>query len=147
MSEGIAEALRAAVAYLRRRERSESEVVFHLAEKGYLPLEIEPVLERLREKRIVDDRRLAGLIAETLAAKGSSRQAIEQALHARAIAGEAIELALAELPDEAESMERLLAQKFARDRDPARAWRHLVGKGFDAEEAQAAVARFFGTEG
>src|SRR5919108_196085 len=101
---------------LSRRDRSEAELARKLRRKGFGGEEIEAVGARLRELGYLDDRRLAGRLAEAAVAGGrmvGQRLRLELIRRGitRAMAEEALEAASAG-HDEQGAVAELLARKF-----------------------------------
>lgn len=80
--------------------RSAKELERSLLNKGYVPPVIDAVLERLRESRLIDDRRLAARIAETNVAKPVGVYAMKRKLRAKGISDEDASDALEGFDDE-----------------------------------------------
>jgi regulatory protein len=119
---------------LSRRDQSEAELALKLRRKGIGDEEVETIVARLRELGYLNDRRLAGRIAESALADGKmvglrlSRELLRRGIP-RDLAAEATALA-AEGHDMREAVRELLAGKFP-SFDPAaadvREKRRLIG--------------------
>ncbi len=144
---------------LSRRAHSEGELTRKMARAGYPDEEIVETINFLRERRYLDDVAFARDFARERADRrrwGPAR--IETALRARALTDQHIKAALAEVFPfgEREACERALLRFLASERRPlspakrkARAYRHLLSRGFAPETAHELVSsRNFGdTEG
>jgi regulatory protein len=143
-----ADAREAALRLLEVRDRSRRELATRLREKGFAAEEIEPLLERLVETGLVDDRRFAALRARALVRRGQGARRIEADLRARGVGREAIAAALEQALEgerPAERVRALVMKRFGeaclgREADPklrARAQRYLLQKGFAPDEVHA----------
>ena len=147
MSGGSPDPFGAAVAALRRRERSRAEMAEWLARRGYDSDSVAATLERLIAAGELDDARFARRYAEDkrdLAGWGPER--IRAALLAREVAYADVESALdADTQDrQLERAEQLLERKGGDlDSDVARgrALGFLTRRGYDYEIAYEAVRR------
>ena len=129
-------ALDAAVATVRRRDRSEQDVRLRLDRRGVQAAERERALGTLRRAGLVDDERYAVGRAEGLARKGYGDAAIRHDLQRSGVAAEQIERALEALPPEAERA----AEHARRLGGGLRAARSLARRGFGDEVVEALVA-------
>lgn len=148
-----------ALARLARRAHSEGELTQKMTRAGYPADEIEQTLTYLRERRYVDDATFARDFARARAERrrwGPAR--IEQRLRQLRLPEKYIEAALSETFPEGEhhAAENALDRFLETDRrrlDPekrkARAYRHLLGRGFSPETAHELVSGrdFEDTEG
>jgi len=144
---------------LTRRAHSEGELTRKMARAGYPVEEIVETIDFLRKRRYLDDVAFARDFARERAERrrwGPAR--IETALKALALADQHIKAALAEVFPfgEREAGERALLRFLSSERRAlspakrqARAYRHLLARGFTAETAHELVSsRDFGdTEG
>jgi regulatory protein len=139
-------ALDLAYSAIATRERTEAELRAFLEKKRVDPGAIDAAVTELSRAGYLDDARYARRFAEdkrSLGRWGSER--IERDLVRRGIAPEQVEAALAERApqEELETALALLDERFARplegDRERARAWRFLVGRGYQPELAYDAV--------
>ena len=141
-----------ALARLARRAYSEGELAQKMTRAGYKTDEIEQTLDYLRERRYVDDASFARDFSRARAERrrwGPAR--IEQRLHLLRLSEKHIEAALSEtFPDgERDNAERALEWFLETDRRPltrlsgdkrkARAYRHLLARGFSPETAHQLV--------
>ena len=131
-----------ALGRLNRRDHSEQELRRELLRRGHAKTEVESALLRLRERRYLDDPRLAARFAHSqLAHRGLGRQRIRAGLRQRGLKPTAIEDGLREAlceVSEAEALERQ-ARKYWRARaadEPRRRlrklWAFLLRRGFPA---------------
>lgn len=130
------EALGAATAALRTRDRSAAEVVERLAARGLAPGERERALGTLVRAGLVDDARFASGRAAALAGRGAGDALIRDDLEHRGVGDEQIDAALAGLDPELERAARLVAARGA----GAKTARYLASRGFPEEAVEAAVA-------
>ena len=129
-------ALDVATKALARRDFSERGLRERLERAGVDAAEAERVVARLRDEGVLDEARFAASRAQALAGRGKGDEAIRFDLEGQGLPGELIEAALAELEPERDRAERIVAR---RGRSPATA-RLLVGRGFDQDVVEAAVA-------
>ena len=133
------QALDKALKHLSASMKTEKQMRDYLAKKGYVPAVCDHVLEKLRGYGFVDD-------AEYARGKGARLIALE--LKQKGVGEEAVEAALSELPPAANAAEAVL-QKYMRHKPPtrenlAKAYRHLLSRGFGYDEAKEAVAALRG---
>jgi regulatory protein len=139
------DAFEAALASLRRKERSSAELRAWLRKRGYAPDVAESAIFDLTEVGELDDERFARRYAEDkreLRGWGAAR--IRGALAAREIAADLVERALAtdspesEVGRASELLERR-GQPLDREADRARALGFLTRRGYDYDAAYEAV--------
>lgn len=137
---------------LERREQTVAQLREALGAAGASPGTAETVLRELAAAGLIDDARYARLFAEDRRAlDGWGRERIARALHARGIAPELIERALAQEGDgELERALGLLRARFPDGIGDPRARRRAYGllarRGYDDELAARAVHRLAGGE-
>ena len=129
-----AEALAVAARALRARDLSEERLAQRLAGAAVAPATAAESLQRLARAGIVDDARFARSRAEALVERGYGDAAIEHDLERQGLAGEAVRVALQELPDELERARRLVERRGR----GAKTARYLASKGFGEEAIEAA---------
>lgn len=134
-----------ALRLLEKRDYSKAELAAKLVEKGEDPTEAEAVSERMAELGFVNDENYAGMIVRHYAAKGFGRARIREELRKRRVARELWDAALCELPEQSDTVERLLETKL-RGRAPEgddlrRACAALIRRGFSWDEVSAAAKR------
>lgn len=143
------DALDKALGYISAVQKTEKQVRDYLAEKGYLSDVAEYVLEKMRDYGFLDD----GAYAESYAGSAVKRKGarlIRMELKSKGIADEHIDAAVNGLEGEEETAKRLL-EKYMRGKpcDKAslyKAFRYLMGKGFDYEVSRAALSAYGDTE-
>jgi regulatory protein len=126
-----------AVALLARREHSRAELAKKLAPHGTQE-EIEVVLARLQETKLLSDERFTAAFVRSRAERfGSAR--LRQELRTRGVASELVEseLAAEELPSEMERARLVWQKKYAAQPSDAKEWakqaRFLQSRGFGSE--------------
>jgi regulatory protein len=137
------------LAMLARRELSEAQLRQRLARKGHDDAEIDRAVDRLREEKAVDDVRVADAIARTEATLGRRgrmrvRMKIEGAGVAKATAERAVADAFQGIDDQTlidACIDKRLRGRpaIADDREFARLYRSLIGRGFDHHRVLAAL--------
>ena len=135
-----------ALSLLDRRDYSREELRRKLAEKGFDDAAAEQALDRLAELGFVDDARYAPIVVRHYAAKGFGAQRIRAELQRRGIPKELWDAALEEMPEQDETLDRLLRSRLrgadVGDRDAMRkATDALRRKGYSWDEISAAVER------
>ena len=130
------DALKVALEAIRRRDRFESELRSLLETKGF---EVEPVIDYLRGRRFLDDRKVASTEVDRLSRKGLGPDRIRAELEARGAEDTAISNALAELGSQEETAKAALAKKFPGEIDVPRAMRFLLSRGFEEDVARSAI--------
>ena len=138
----------AALALLGRRDYTTAELRDKLHDKGYDPAAIDAALDDLRERRFVDDQRVAAAHVRTAAAiKGRGRVRIARELAARGLDRDLIDATIAELDpgEESGAIRKILQRK----RWPAKPtiqerqkmFRHLLARGFTTDAIGKALGR------
>ena len=131
---------------LEKRDYSRKELSDRLLRKGEAPEAVEPLMERLEELGVLDDARYAGLVVRHYAAKGYGVRRIQDALYQRGVPRELWEEALSELPEQDDTIDRLLRSRLRgapADRDALRkAAAALQRRGFSYDEISEAIARY-----
>ena len=139
-------AKRKALALLDRRDYSRAELLRKLAEKDFEPAAAEQAVDRLVELGFVDDARYAPIVVRHYAAKGYGAQRVRGELQRRGIPKELWDAALAEMPEQDETLDRLLRARL-RGADPddraalKKAADALLRRGYGWDEINAAVER------
>jgi regulatory protein len=123
-SRALADAVRA----LRHRDLSRRRLDERLARRGARPEARADTLATLEQAGLVDDARVAGARARSLAGRGYGDAAIRAALEGEELGAELVEEALAALEPERERAKALLP-----DPSDLRALRRLAARGFAAE--------------
>ncbi len=135
-----------ALSLLDRRDYSRAELMRRLAEKGFSESAAAQALDRLEELGFVDDARYAPIVVRHYAAKGFGAQRIRGELQRRGISRALWDSAMAEMPAQDETVDRLLRARLRGadpdDRDALRkATDALRRKGYGWDEISAAVER------
>lgn len=136
-------ALDKALSHISLSMKTEREVRAFLAKKGYLPDVADYTVEKMRGYGFLDDGAYAASYAES-ASKRKGKRLIEAELRQKGVPDEAIRSALEGLGDETEQAKRTL-EKYLRGKDGsdrrvrAKAYAHLISKGFDHDAAHAAL--------
>ncbi len=135
-----------ALSLLDRRDYSRAELLQKLAEKGFDAAAAETAVDRLAALGFVDDGRYAPIVVRHYAARGYGAQRIRGELQRRGIPKELWDTAMAELPEQDETVDRLLRARLrgAQPSDRAalkKATDALRRKGFGWDEISAAVER------
>ena len=103
-------------------------------------------VEWLSDLRLLDDAQYAAMCVRHYAAKGYGKGKIQNELFRRGVPREFWETALEQLPDQDDTIDRLLRKKIRSenpDRDELhRAMDYLYRRGFRRDEINAAVARW-----
>lgn len=140
-------ALDKALTHVSATRKTEKQLRDFLAKKGYLPVVTDYVLEKLRGYNFVNDEEYAEAYVEYTAAKKGARL-IRLELKSKGVADEDIESALEGVTGEEQTRGALsVLQKYMRsktaDRETlAKAFRYLLGKGYDYEIAKAALTAY-----
>ena len=144
-------ALNKALGFLSATRKTEKEVRAYLTKKGYLPVVGDYVVEKLREYGFINDGEYAEAYTES-AAKRKGGRLIRMELRNKGLSEEAIDGALEGLDGEKELetakgiLEKYMRGKIADKPTLQKAYRHLMGKGFDYETAKTAIAALGETE-
>ncbi len=135
-----------ALSLLDRRDYSRAELLRKLAEKGFDEAAAEQAADRLVSLGFVDDARYAPIVARHYAAKGYGARRICGELQRRGIPKELWDAALAEMPEQEETLDRLLRARLRgaplSDRAAVKkATDALARKGYGWDEIGAALER------
>ncbi|MBQ8394973.1 MAG: RecX family transcriptional regulator [Clostridia bacterium] len=134
-----------ALNYISTTWKTEKQIRKYLSDKGYLPVVIDYAVEKLRYYNYLND----GEYAETyvgFASKRKGRKLIKMELRSKGISEREIDEALGTLSGEQELdsakaiLEKYMRGKTADVQTLQKAYRYLMGKGFDYETAKAAVS-------
>ncbi len=131
----------ASLRYLERRQHSERELFLKLRKKGFSPDEIQREIERLRKMGLLNDREFAINWAIGRRKKLYGRKKIIWELRFKGISDEIVEEAIHEAEGfmgERETAERILKKR--RIKDPGKAYRFLLQRGFPSEIAAELAA-------
>ena len=135
-----------ALALLDRRDYSRAELLKKLLEKGEDEAEATAAVDRLAELGFVDDARYAPLVVRHYAAKGYGARRVQQELARRGIPKELWDAAMAQMPAQDDTIDRLLRNRL-RDGEAdraalKRASDFLLRKGYGWDEIQSALTRY-----
>ncbi len=129
---------------------SRGELLQKLREKGEDPAYAEQAADWLEELGVLDDSRYAASVARHYAARGYGRKKLEQEFFRRKIPREFWPQALEELPDSAETIDRLIAQRLSDPSDPKevnRVQNFLLRRGFSWGEVREGLDRYLAERG
>ena len=138
-------ALDKALTHISATRKTEREIRDFLQKKGYLPTVCDYVLEKMRGYNFVNDNEYAENFVE-FAGKKKGVRLIKMQLKSKGVADEDIDKALSGIDGQAQEKAAIaLLQKYMRGKTADRetlqkAFRYLLGKGFDYETAKSAVA-------
>ena len=135
-----------ALSYIEKGLRTEKQLREYLKEKGYLEESIDDAIDKLSEYGYIDDLLFAESFIRTyMNRKGRVKLKFE--LASKGVAAEVIDEALDKLLDEDETFETCvkLLKKYLKNRDMdaklrAKAYAHLMGKGFEGETISKALS-------
>ena len=134
-----------ALTHLSTTRKTETEVRRYLEGKGYLPAVVDFVVEKLRSYNFLNDGEYAEAYAES-AVKRKGGRLIRMELRGKGVADEDIDAALENIPKEQEEeAAKAVLEKYMRGKtfDKAtlsKAFRYLMGKGYDYEVARVALS-------
>ena len=131
----------ASLRYLERRQHSERELSLKLRKKGFSQEEIQGEIDSLRELGLLNDREFAINWAIGRRKKLYGRKKITWELRLKGIPDEIVEEALHEaeaLLSEREAAKRILKRR--KIKDPGKAYRFLLQRGFPSEIAAELAA-------
>ncbi len=140
-------ALDKALTHISATRKTEKQIRDFLAKKGYLPAVCDFVVEKMRGYDFLND----GEYAEAYAAAAGRKKGvrlIKMELKSKGIADGEIDEALLSLDDETqEAAARTILEKYMRNKTADKetlykAFRYLLGKGFEYETARAALSSF-----
>ena len=131
---------------LDKRDYSRAELLKKLTEKGFADAAAGAAVDRLTELGVVDDARYAPIVVRHYAAKGYGARRVRDELLRRGIPKALWDAAMAEMPAQDESADRLLRARL-RGADPSdraalnKAAAALLRRGYGWDEINAAVER------
>ena len=140
-------ALDKALTHISATRKTEKQVREFLASKGYLPAVIEYVLEKMREYNFLNDFEYAESYIES-AAKKKVERLIRMELRAKGVSDEEIDGALVGLNEQTQEktakaiLEKYMRGKIVNLETLHKAFKYLMGKGFDFEVAKSALSAF-----
>ena len=129
---------------LSRRDHSETELRRKLRQKGGLAEEIPPLIEDLREKGYLDDRRFCENFVRFRVGKAWGLRRYRQELLARGVTSDVVDSVLSGLPeldDESvqKKLHRLAEKELGRGREPEKVVASLIRRGFRATAVRSVV--------
>ena len=136
-----------ALTHLSATRKTEKQIREYLSGKGYLPAVVEYAVEKLRSYNFLNDGEYAEAYVE-FAAKRKGSRLIKMELRGKGISEKEIEGALDTLSEETELqsakaiLEKYMRGKTADKPTLQKAYRYLMGKGFDYEVAKEALSAF-----
>jgi len=141
-----AKILRAALEFLKPRDRFREEVRRHLAGKGYPADDVESVVQLLAERRLLNDDRTAQNLIEQSRGKGAvGIERLRAELESLGAPAETIERHVEQLgKSESERALEALHAQYRPGANRAKAGRFLIGRGFDEESVESALDAFCG---
>ena len=156
LEESELEDLRASAALGRTKERalrmiglramSEGEVYHRLVEKGETEQNAAAAVAWLLDLHFLDDTAYAAMVVRHCASKGFGKKRILNELYHRYVPRELWETALEELPEQDDTLDRLLRIRLRGKADDPAAWKkaadYLLRRGFSWEEIRAAGERY-----
>lgn len=134
-----------ALTHLSATRKTEKQVRVYLNGKGYLPAVVDYVIEKLRSYNFLNDGEYADAYVE-FAAKKKGGRLIRMELRGKGISDNEIDSALENLDEETElTAAKELLHKYMRGKvcdvqTLQKAYRYLMGKGFDYEVAKQALS-------
>ncbi|MBQ7369033.1 MAG: RecX family transcriptional regulator [Clostridia bacterium] len=144
-------ALDKALTHISASKKTEKQVRDFLSGKGYLPAVCDYVLEKMRGYGFVDDKDYAKDYVQFSASKKGGKL-IKMELKAKGVGEDEIDAALDGLEAEQQfQAARRILEKYMRgktaDRETlAKAYRHVMSKGFDYDTAKSALTSLFDTD-
>ena len=134
-----------ALKFLGMRPFGERELYDRLVEKGETEQNAAAVIAWLLELRLLDDGEYAAMLVRHYAAKGYGPRRIRGELHRRKIPRELWDEALSSLPEQDDTIDKLLRARLRSDEpdrvELKRATDALLRRGFNWDEIKAAVER------
>ena len=136
-----------ALTHISATQKTEKQVRTFLEGKGYLPAVIEYVVEKLRSYNFLNDGQYAEAYVESLSKRKGSKL-LRMELRGKGVSDAEIDAALDTLPAERETeTARALLEKYMRGKvcDKAtlqKAYRYLLGKGYDYEVIKSALTAY-----
>ncbi|MDX1494180.1 MAG: regulatory protein RecX [Longimicrobiales bacterium] len=104
----------AALNLLSYRARTRSELARRLRQKGFRPARIDPCLDRLQEKGLIDDEAVAAsFIRDRLRHRPRGKAALSSELRAKGVAREVADRAIQQVFEDEETDDRALARSVA----------------------------------
>lgn len=131
-----------ALNYISATMKTEKDVRDYLKKKGYLPVIEDYVIEKMLSYGYIDDGEYARAYIKSVEGR-SGKNLIAQKLKAKGVSDKAIEAALSGMSDQTQTAKSVF-EKYMRGKEFTKenlykAFRYLLGKGFDYETAKAAL--------
>lgn len=136
-----------ALTHISATQKTEKQVRTFLEGKGYLPAVVEYVVEKLRSYNFLNDGQYAEAYVESLSKRKGSKL-LRMELRGKGVSDAEIDAALDALPVEREvETARGLLEKYMRGKvcdktTLQKAYRYLLGKGYDYEVIKAALTAY-----
>ena len=136
-----------ALTHISATQKTEKQMREFLQGKGYLPSVIDYVVEKLRSYNFLNDGQYAEAYVESLSKRKGSKL-LRMELRGKGVSDAEIDAALDTLPKEREEeTAKVLLEKYMRGKvcDKAtlqKAYRYLLGKGYDYEVIKSALTAF-----
>ncbi len=140
-----------ALTHLSATRKTEKQIRAYLEGKGYLPAVVEYAVEKLRSYNFLNDGEYAEAYVESVAKRKGGRL-IRMELRQKGVSDSEIDEALQTLDEEQElSTAKAVLEKYMRGKPSdiatlQKAYRHLMGKGFDYETAKSALSAYGSAE-
>ena len=139
------EARNRALRLLDKRDYSRKMLLDKLTEKGISPADAEEAADWLCSVGLVDDRRYAGLVVRHYAAKGYGERRVRDELYRRGVPKELWDEALAEMPEQDDTLDRLIRSKLGgkelSKENLSRVSAALQRRGYGWQEIREAIER------
>ena len=139
------EARNRALRLLDKRDYSRKMILDKLTEKGISPADAEEAADWLCSVGLVDDRRYAGLVVRHYAAKGYGERRVRDELYRRGVPKELWDEALAEMPEQDDTLDRLIRSKLGgkelSKENLSRVSAALQRRGYGWQEIREAIER------
>ena len=136
-----------ALTHLSATQKTEKQIRTFLEGKGYLPAVVEYVVEKLRSYNFLNDGQYAESYVECVSKRKGSKL-IRMELKKKGVSDEAIDTAIEGLsPEREQETATAILEKYMRGRicDKAtlqKAYRYLMGKGYDYEVIKSALTAY-----
>ena len=136
-----------ALTHLSATQKTEKQIRIFLEGKGYLPAVIDYVIEKLRFYNFLNDGQYAESYVECVS-KRKGRKLIRMELKQKGVADDAIDAAIESIsPEQERETVTALLEKYMRGKswDKAtlqKAYRYLMGKGYDYEVIRSALSAY-----
>ena len=136
-----------ALVHISATQKTEKQMREFLQGKGYLPTVIDYVVEKLRSYNFLNDGQYAEAYVESISKRKGSKL-IRMELRGKGVSETEIDAALEALPKEREEeTAKAILEKYMRGKvcDKAtlqKAYRYLLGKGYDYEVVKSALSSF-----